>query len=713
MAAHRWKVYRSGGVDQVAIGSGADLAHLDELDPKLWIALSMPTRGVELDSRTLDLLDRDHDGFVRHAEILEAIVWLRGVYRDLAPVIEGGDAVELYHLQDGPVLAAAKRLLANLGKADSMTVSLADASSAGKAFERTQYNGDGVIVAEAADGEVRAAIEAIGQAHGTLPDRSGKPGIDAARIDAFFTDAKALVAWQDRADAAARPLGDATPAAAAALAAVRGKVDDYFTRCRLAAFDPRAAAALNAGEAELAALAGKQLSSASAEVAQLPLARVEPGAALPLGAGLNPAWQARVAQLRADALAPLVGARDALDEATWQTLCDKLAPYDAWLAAKPTVKLDALPLDRVRAALAVEAGVRDELAKDLAVAPELERLEDVERLCRYQRDLATLLNNYVNFSRFYSKKGAVFQTGTLYLDARACNLVFDVTDAAKHAAMAPMAGSYLAYCDCVRAGGEKKTIAAALTAGDVDNLFVGRNGVYVDRKGRDWQATITKIIDSPISIRQAFWSPYKKLVRAIEERVAKRAAAEDVAAGARLDGLANKLAGNEKPAPEKPAIDVGTVAALGVAVGGIAAVLTAIFSGVFRLGPWAPIALVGLMVAVSTPSMVLAFIKLRRRNLGPLLDANGWAINALTRINIPFGTALTDRPMLPAGAERNLKDPYAEKRRPWGLYLASVVIVTTAASWYLGKLDRYLPQTIRSTSVLGAHAPAAPADAKK
>jgi len=53
-------------------------------------------------------------------------------------------------------------------------------------------------------------------------------------------------------------------------------------------------------------------------------------------------------------------------------------------------------------------------------------------------------------------------------------------------------------------------IAAAFTAGDVDNLMVGRNGVFIDRKNKDWEATITKVIDSPISIRQAFWSPYKK-----------------------------------------------------------------------------------------------------------------------------------------------------------------------------------------------------------
>src|SRR6185295_3802975 len=136
-----------------------------------------------------------------------------------------------------------------------------------------------------------------------------------------------------------------------------------------------------------------------------------------------------------------------------------------------------------------------------------------------------------------------FQAGTLYLDQRSCDLCLRVEDAAKHATMAALAGTYLAYCDCVRkATGEKINIVAAFTNGDSDNLMVGRNGIFYDRAGRDWDATITKIIDNPISIRQAFWSPYKKFVRLIEEQIAKRAAAADAAATDKLSQAATAAA---------------------------------------------------------------------------------------------------------------------------------------------------------------------------
>src|SRR5207253_4879546 len=102
------------------------------------------------------------------------------------------------------------------------------------------------------------------------------------------------------------------------------------------------------------------------------------------------------------------------------------------------------------------------------------------------------------------------------------------------------------------ATGEKRQIVAAFTGGDSDNLMVGRNGLFYDRQGRDWDATITKIIDNPISIRAAFWSPYKKFVRFIEEQVAKRAAAGEADSHAKVQGAATAIAAsapNPAPAP--------------------------------------------------------------------------------------------------------------------------------------------------------------------
>jgi hypothetical protein len=373
------------------------------------------------------------------------------------------------------------------------------------------------------------------------------------------------------------------------------------------------------------------------------------------------------------------------------------------------------------------------VAQDAALASESSQIESIERLIRYRRDLVALLKNFVNFADFYGKRRGIFQYGTLYLDGRSCDLCLPVEDGGRHALLASLSEAYLAYCDCVRrADGEKKqSIVAAFTNGDTDNLMVGRNGVFYDRSGVDWHATITKIIDNPISVRQAFWAPYKRFVRMIEAQVQKRAADADAESKKAVDAAASDVATADaakptaakpeaaKPEPAKPeaakaggekGIDVGTVAAIGVAVGGIATFLTAIVAKFVDLGIWMPIGIVGIILAISGPSMLIAWLKLRRRNIGPLLDANGWAVNAPARINVPFGSALTGVASPPPGASRALRDPFAEKQTPWSFYLLVLVVLGLGLSWLLGKLDTYLPDDAKAATVLH-RTPEAPAPA--
>ena len=405
----------------------------------------------------------------------------------------------------------------------------------------------------------------------------------------------------------------------------------------------------------------------SEEVAGFPLSRIEAGRALPLFYGVNPAWAGALGKLHADAVTPVLGAaRTSLTEADWTALKGKLAAYEAWQATKAGASVEKLGVARAAEILAGpgRAAVEALVAQDLALAPSFAAIAAVEKLARLHRDFRALLCNFVNFADFYSRDHrAIFQAGTLFVDSRSCELCLRVDDPAAHAALASSSKAYIAYVDCRRASGETMKIAACVTQGDSDFLVTGRNGLFYDRQGRDWDATITKIIDNPISLRQAFWSPYKKFVRLLEEQVAKRAAEADAEASSRLASTAETAANADraKPAPKK--IDIGTVAALGVAVGAIGGALATLATGLAKLAPWQlPLVLVAAMLFISLPAVVIAWLKLRQRTLGPILDANGWAINGRVRINLPFGTALTQRAALPPGASRSLKDPYAEKK---------------------------------------------------
>lgn len=713
---HPWKFFRAGGFDQVRLDSGHDLMALDKLDQKLWVALACPTSGLEFDARTLALIDTNNDGRVRAPDLIAAVKWAGLCLKNPHDLLQGAAELPLAALNDATaegkrLLASAREILNNLDKANATVITLEDTADLARLFAQTRFNGDGIVPPDSAQDEpTRAALADVIACVGSEQDRSGKPGVSQAKLDLFFAEAQAYSDWWGQAEKepAILPLGAQTAAASATLKLLKPKLDDYFTRCRLAAFDPRASTALNREEKEYLVFSAKDLTLASAEIASFPLAHVDPDKALPLTTGLNPAWAATMQTFREQVVSPILNGKAVLTEADWTLVCARFAEYDAWIGRKAGARVEPLGVKRVRELLAGSAktDIGSLIARDKTLESEFNSISEVERLVRYYRDLHRLLNNFVSFRDFYTRKGkAMFQAGTLYLDQRSCDLCMSVEDAGKHGILASLAGTYLAYCDCVRkATGEKMQIVAAVTNGDSDNLMVGRNGLFYDRKGRDWDATISKIVDNPISIRQAFWAPYKKAARMIQEQIAKRAANADEAAAARLAQTAARIEKSVEtpvPPPQPKKIDPGMVAALSVGAAGLGATFGAIVTGFLNLKWMMPLGVLAIMLIISGPSILLAWLKLRKRNLGPLLDANGWAINAKAKINVPFGASLTQVATLPPSAIRDrVKDPFAEKKRPWGLYLTLLGVLILALGWVLGKFDRVLPSRIRSERVL-------------
>ena len=691
-AAHVWQFFRAGGFDQVRIETGADLLALDQLDQKLWVALACPTVGMDFDRRALDLLDGDGDGRIRAADIVAAVRWLRSVLKTGDELVTPGQRVSLSTIDgDSPegarVLASARRILANLGKAEADGIDPADTADSGRIFAQTRFNGDGIIAVFATDDPpLRRVIEEIIACLGAEVDRSGAPGIDQARIDEFFAEIAREAAWLDQGAGL-----DGSAEALAALEAVRERIDGFFLRCRMAVYSEAAAQSVNPPPETFRPLTGAATPDTLTALRPLPLAAAYPQADLPLLRGVNPAWDGEVAAFRR-----LVAQdRLSLSETEWTEIKARFAARAHWLRSRPDSAVSALGAARIMALHqgGAKAALSALVAEDQALAGEAQAIDAVEKLVVLRAHLFRLVNNFVNFRDFYARKDkALFQAGTLYLDGRSADLCVVVDDVARHAALATLARIYLVYCQCARRGGDERlTIMAGFTSGDADQLMVGRNGVFYDRQGRDWDAGIVKLVEHPISLGQALWSPYSHLARFVGTQMEKMAAAK---ARAVETGLESKAA---MPAPARESFDAGRFAgifaALGLALGAIGTAIASVVTGFLHLAWWQmPLALVGLAAVVSGPSLAVAYMKLRQRNLAPILDAAGWAVNGRACVNIPFGGALTALAHLPAGAERSLVDPFAEKRRPWGEYALLLVLIAggAVAAWRFGLLNHFL-----------------------
>ena len=90
-----WRYCSLGGVTRVKLSTGEDIAHLGELDQKLWTVLSCPVDGLIFDKKTLEILDSDKDGRIRVGEVVAAAQWLTSVIKDKDLILNGSDSLPL------------------------------------------------------------------------------------------------------------------------------------------------------------------------------------------------------------------------------------------------------------------------------------------------------------------------------------------------------------------------------------------------------------------------------------------------------------------------------------------------------------------------------------------------------------------------------------------------------------------------------------------
>ena len=693
---YKWEFDNIGGSSRVRISKGEDIRHLSELDPKVWTILSCPVKGLEIDEKSLAYIDSDADGRIRVNDVIATAEWMTAALKNPDLILAGKDSIDIDQFSDsesGHRLAeSAKQILGNLGK-DGNVVSIVDTADSAAIFAQTRFNGDGVITeASSDDADDKAAIAAAVASFGGVADRSGVQGVNTEIIENFYKALGDYTAWQE--SAVTPPFGDKTDAAIDAYNALDAKVKDFFMRSRLAAFSPDSTSALDVQTSRIEVISAENLAGKTEDIASYPIARVTGKAEIDLSEPMNPAWAAQFETLKTIAIKD----KTVITEADWTEIGAQFTAYLAWKGSKAGSEVEALGLDAVKEFISKDRkeALLALVAQDAALAEEAANIDMVDKFLHIFRDFSRLLRNFVTLNDFYCKDRsvqAIFQSGRLIIDQRECHLCMKVTDMAKHNATAATSGMYLVYCDCTtKTSPAVLNIVAAVTVGEVGDLIVGKNAVYYDNSGVEWDAVITKIIDNPISVAQAFWSPYRRMAAAIENLINKKAADKDAKMMADANAKINTAPATTpdgKPAAAPPfdiAKFAGIFAAIGVAVGMLGAALTGLIAELKAMQWWQLILVfVGIMLLISGPAMVMAWLKLRRRNIAPLLNANGWAVNAASKVSIPFGETLTEIAQFP---KMKLKDPYKKGLAPWKKFIISIVCLALvfAALWLFNLL---------------------------
>lgn len=712
---HQWKFFTAGGAVQADIASGGDIAALRELDPKLWSALSSPSSNLRFDAQTLRDLDTDGDGRIRTPEVLNAIEWLSRRFRNFDGFLSKSTETPLDELRDDSdegkaMICSAKRILADIGKPSANTVTLDEAENAESLFNASAFNGDGIITS-AVDGSLSALIDEIISCCGSKTDRSGNPGVDADIVDRFFQSVDARRQWLAAKNDSMLPLAENTAEASAAVDALAAKIDDFFTRCALVAYDPKLSPTLNCGEAEIAGIASAAITGKEDRLEALPLAAVCEGARLPLSGRVNPYWAAALEKFAKCAVAPIVGESDEISLEQWKRIHGTFEQYRAWQAAEAGKEVAGISPERLDELHCSDAPARlkELIAKDESVADEHRAFADVSKALRLRRNFAVFLRNYVNMAELYNPESSpIYRVGSLYIDSRTVRLCFEVANPAEFQKLAADSKCCLVYCSLKRGTAAPRMICGVVTAGVAKNLWIGRNGVFFDLDGSDWEATVVKVDSHDISLREAFWTPWRKIGGMISQQVNKLLVSKQDAALGNVSAKIEKSAKSaeagtvEPPKKTDGAALASSVAALGIAVGMVGAAVGGLLSAIAGIPVWkTALGIVGVILAVSTPSVIITWFNLRARNIAPILNAGGWAINRPLKFSFKLAGIWTCLAQLPEHATVSKVDPYADRKFCRWISAVAIAIAVAAGGyllWNSGRADCCLPESLRKNS---------------
>ncbi len=687
------RYFRAGGFNQLVIETAADLRLIPDLEASLWVATSCPTRGLEIDAKTLDCIDRDGDGRVRLPELRAAIRWLLTVLSDYDSVVLGSDCIELRqldatHPEGARLHAAARRVLGNTGADADDRICLAQVEDRSRIYAAVESNGDGVVPPEASDdAELTAVIREIMAVVGGTRDRSGLMGVTASGVADFFKVLDEYARWYREArpeggavNADVLPLGDRTAAALAVFETVESLAEEFFRKCRVVGFDPRTAGFMNFSAATLAGLEHQSADERDALLRRMPVSHIGAGEALRLRGAVNPAYAANFEAFADKVVEPLFGEPlDNLSEAQWRAISARLQPYRKWRGRAPSPSPAALGIERIETVL--RGNARGEIEKmirhDQRYAAEMDALDDLERLLRYHRDLFELANNFVAMPRLYNNDNseqAIFQAGRLVIDGLTLQLCVEVADRAKHSVLAAHSGIFLVYVELRRSDfPQPRVVVGAVTCRNAGRLMVGKNGVFFDRKGRDWDATVVQIISNPISLTEAAWAPFQRIGELVSGQLERLTQSRQKSIEAsitqsvtevdqqleRVPGSIGSTPGSGDrpvaPAAAPATNNTGTLLAGGglalAALGSSFAFITNTIQKVDNiLFLYTALAIIAIILV---PSVLLAWIRLFHRDLGMVLEASGWAINGKMRITRGLSRSLSRVGKFPSSASRS------------------------------------------------------------
>lgn len=663
---------RVGGSLQPRIRTGNDLKKILELDPAQWAVTSIEITKYSCDPEFLTFLDTDHNGKIRVDEVKDAIAWVLPRVKDFEGFEKGSQELIFTTLNcdtpEGAAIAnSAKFAMKNAGLPDAEKITLAEIRDHKKLISYGLANGDGVVPPEQVCVEELSAFAALVMSCcGKVQDLSGADGIDSAIVSTFVDKAGKYIAWKKMpsTDPAIFFRGDDTPVLYGKFTSVKDKIDEYFRLCQVMA--------LAEGNVNIAtpALDPLNVDSLDSFMKTAPIAKATEKEELDLKSKLNPVWKKSVE----DFFTAFIPEKTLITTEDWKQICGEFLAYGKWVTGKPCDNFDSFDDEKLaKLEKDLAEGMADKLneliALDKSSGENVMCFSQVRKLILFQQNLFEFLNNYVSLKALFTlEHTSMLQHGELIMDGRHFSLVTPLAAIAEHKKLAAKCNICVMYIETVTGEGtalKKQSYAVAVTSGDMNNLFVGKCGIFITFDNIVCDAKVVDFIQQPVSFSEALKMPFHKFGELVGKQMDKffSARSKEVETGVTKSFTeAQNFKPGTTPPPAKPPVPgkmpvaaqtpafSGSMMLMGGGLG-IAAIGSSfafMAQAMKNVSVW-NVLLVFLCIILifSGPLVIMSLIKLYRRSISSFLEAGGVAINKRMRLTRKMGAIFTREPVVP------------------------------------------------------------------
>ena len=687
---------RYGGDWQPLLAEFSDAVAALTLPDTAWAVLSCPIDGMDLADDFIALIDRDNDGRVRADDVRVAVRWTADMLRDWRPVSEGHTELDLQTLSEH---AKAQRdtgsaLAEKLGHAGKQSLTLADLHNTEALCQCGDRDGDGVVPLHCVPPALAEAAAQVITVCEPETDRHGKPGITEAVLERFIQARDAWFAWREI-PGPHLPWGDRSVELAEMLLTCDAAVRAWFLLCEHSKHAPGAIEL--AADREIVAMDPRNPDSVLDRFDAMPIAPVL-GDADKLS--FETLYPGRLLEQLRTVRTEVFGDIDAVSHTQWTTELVRAQNVKHWHdegAALPAGALSATQLEALDDETVAQ--LRQLCQLDAQNQQYLADLLDLEKLLIYQRDLFRFCRNFMALTDLLIPEArALFERGTLILGGRQFTFAMRVRDLKAHKPLAEESGIFVIYAQVsyrytVDDEAVIETVAVPVTRGTADGLFKSRRGVFVDRQGRYHEAVIVDLVENPVSLQEALLAPFERI--------------GDYLSG-KLENWSKKLESDfDKKVTEVSKTSAPAMSGMNPLMGGTVALaaLSSAFAFVTKQladlgGPKILLALVIVCLLIMVPTVLLASVRLYRRNLAGLIAASGWALNDRMRLTTGLGRLFTRRPPLPKGAVSLTRDLVTEQLNrvdpgsAWRTYSGHAAQAITVLTLLVSLFAVAMPRTI-------------------